>query len=58
MFFFEILSGIPAEAAAVAPPDLRLCNPNFDLSNPIDSKAANKISLVYESGLLPLNLKL
>lgn len=49
---------MPADAAVVAPPDLKLCNPNLDLSKPIDSRADNIISLtlVYDKGLRPLSL--
>ena len=58
--FLKNLSVISAEAAAMAPPDRKLCNLNLDVSNPIDSKADSKTSLVlvYDNGLLPLSLKL
>ena len=56
--FLNNLSFIPAFAAAVAPPALKLCKPNFDLSKPNDPRASNNnsLALVYDKGELPLNM--
>jgi hypothetical protein len=43
--FLKSLSSTPALAAAVAPPDRKLCKQNLDFSKPILLKADNSISL-------------
>jgi hypothetical protein len=55
--FLNNLSFIPAFAAAVVPPALKLCKPNFDLSKPIDPRSSNNssLALLYDKGELPLN---
>ena len=44
----ELLSGMPAFAAVVAPPDLRLCRPNLFFGSPIVSNASRTTSLALE----------
>ena len=43
--FLNNMSSIFAAAAAVAPPDLRLCSPKYFLLRPKVYKADNRISL-------------
>ena len=48
------MSGTPALAATVAPPERKLCKPKRFLSNPIFSSSVSKIFLIleYDNGLL------
>jgi hypothetical protein len=51
--FVNNLSSTFAAAAAVAPPDLRLCSPKYFLLRPKVSKADNRISLDVVKESLP-----